>query len=111
MALQTIFLGTPNNNDGDSLYAGGAKINANFTELYTQLAGLPTNALRIDCGTPLIGDPALGDMLGWSAINNQFIPSSSTMLKTLSGNGSSTLILTNNAGIAGTDEEFIVTGY
>lgn len=106
MALQTIFLGTPNNNDGDSLYAGGTKINANFIELYTQLAGAPSNALRIDCGTPLIGLPTVGDVLGWSTVNNQFIPSSSTMLKTLAGNGSSTLILTNNTGKAGTDEEF-----
>jgi len=106
MALQTIFLGTPNNNDGDSLYAGGTKINANFSELYTQLAGSATGSLRIDLGTPLIGAPAVGDMLGWSPINNQFIPSSSTMLKTLSGNGSSVLILTNNTGKAGTDEEY-----
>lgn len=106
MALQTLFLGTPNNNDGDSLYAGGAKINANFTELYTQLAGTPTNALRIDLGTPLIGAPVVGDMLGWSPLNNQFIPSSSTLLKTLAGNGSSVLILTNNTGRAGTDEEY-----
>jgi hypothetical protein len=106
MALQTIFLGTPNNNDGDSLYAGGTKINANFSELYTQLAGSPTGALRIDLGTPLIGAPAVGDVLGWSPANNQFIPSSSTMLKTLSGNGSSVLILTNNTGKAGPDEEY-----
>jgi hypothetical protein len=106
MALQTIFLGTPNNNDGDSLYAGGTKINANFSELYTQLAGSASGALRIDLGTPLIGAPAVGDVLGWSPANNQFIPSSSTMLKTLAGNGSSVLILTNNLGKAGTDEEY-----
>ena len=106
MALQTIFLGTPNNNDGDSLYAGGTKINANFSEIYTQLAGSALGSLRIDLGTPLIGAPAVGDVLGWSPANNQFIPSSSTMLKTLAGNGSSVLILTNNTGRAGTDEEY-----
>lgn len=106
MALQTIFLGTPNNNDGDSLYAGGTKINANFSELYTQLAGSASGSLRIDLGTPLIGAPAVGDVLGWSPANNQFIPSSSTMLKTLAGNGSSVLILTNNLGKAGADEEY-----
>jgi hypothetical protein len=108
MSLQLINLGTPNNNDGDSLYAGGAKINSNFTEIYTQLAGSATNALRIDVGSSgLIDSPVVGDVLGWSSFNTKFIPSSSTMLKTLSGNGSSVLILTNNTGKAGTDEEYL----
>ena len=110
MSLQLINLGTPNNNDGDSLYAGGAKINSNFTEIYTQLAGGATNALRIDVGSSgFIGSPVTGDVLGWSPFNAKFIPSSSTMLKTLAGNGSSVLILTNNTGKAGTDEEYTGT--
>jgi hypothetical protein len=48
MTYQPINLGTPNNNDGDSLYAGGSKINANFAELYTNLAGSSSGTLRID---------------------------------------------------------------
>lgn len=39
MAQQHISLGTAaNDGSGDSLRAGGLKIEANFTELYTQLA-------------------------------------------------------------------------
>lgn len=38
MAQQTVNLGaTANDGSGDSLRAGGLKINANFTELYAQL--------------------------------------------------------------------------
>lgn len=106
MAVQLILLGTPNNNDGDSLYAGGSKINANFTELYTQLSGAVGNVLRIDLGSPLVDAPVTGDVLGWSVSKGQFIPSSSNMLRTGSGNGSSVLILTNNTGRAGVDEEY-----
>ena len=45
MPYQPISLGTPNNNDGDSLYAGGTKINDNFSELYTNLAGSSSGTL------------------------------------------------------------------
>jgi len=38
MAYQGISTGTtPNDNTGDSLFAGAIKINSNFTELYTAL--------------------------------------------------------------------------
>lgn len=43
MSYQPINLGTPNNNDGDSLFIGGQKINANFADLYTNLAGASSN--------------------------------------------------------------------
>jgi hypothetical protein len=40
MAQQTVNVGTsPNDDTGDSLRSGGTKINANFTELYTSVAG------------------------------------------------------------------------
>ena len=43
MAQQTILLGTVDNDGtGDTAKAGGAKINSNFTELYTLFAGLGT---------------------------------------------------------------------
>jgi len=35
MAKQVINISTPNDGAGDTLYVGGGKINANFTELYT----------------------------------------------------------------------------
>jgi hypothetical protein len=79
MALQLISLGTPNNNDGDSLYAGGSKINSNFSDLYTQLAGATTNALRIDLGTGPGFIPTTGSVLTWSVVNQKFIASSSAM--------------------------------
>ncbi|MDR7103001.1 hypothetical protein [Croceicoccus sp. BE223] len=42
MAQQTINLGAgPNDNTGDDLRAGGEKINANFTELYAEVATIP----------------------------------------------------------------------
>ncbi|NBS71287.1 hypothetical protein EBT31_20615, partial [bacterium] len=110
MSVQLINLGTPNNNDGDSLYAGGTKINANFTELYTQLAGTSTlgsAALRIDLGTAVVNTPVVGSMLAWSVTKNQFVPSSSTMLKTLSHNGSSVLVLTNALGQAGVSSDSV----
>lgn len=39
MAQQIIDLGTPDQGDGESLYSGGGKINANFTELYNHFKG------------------------------------------------------------------------
>lgn len=105
MAYQAIFLGTPNNNDGDSLYAGGAKINANFGELYTGLAGSLVDSLRINLGSGNVADPTTSQTLMWSAANQAFIPSSSNMMTNLADNGSSGLILTNSQGKAGADLE------
>jgi len=105
MALQLISLGTPNNNDGDSLYAGGSKINSNFSDLYTQLAGATTNALRIDLGTGPGFIPTTGSVLTWSVVNQKFIASSSAM-RSAGLQGSSALILTNDNGRQGVDLEY-----
>lgn len=105
MALQLINLGTPNNNDGDSLYAGGSKINSNFSELYTQLAGANTNALRIDLGTGPGFIPTTGSVLTWSVTNQKFIATSGAM-RSAGLQGSSALILTNDNGRQGVDLEY-----
>ena len=103
MAYQPILLGTPNNNDGDSLYAGGVKLNANFVELYNALAGSTSNNLRID----LTGSttPNRGDVLRWSTVSNKFVSGSSDAIKTWGSSGISTLFITNNSGSAGVDGE------
>lgn len=106
MAYQAISLGTPNNNDGDSLYAGGAKINANFSEVYTAIAGSLTDTIRINLGSGNVADPSTSQTLMWSAANQAFIPASSNMLINLADNGSSGLILTNTQGKAGADSEY-----
>ena len=74
MSLQSVNLGTPNNNDGDSLFAGGSKINANFVELYNALAGGSSNTLRID----LSSNTVKGNTLRWSDAQSKFIAVSST---------------------------------
>lgn len=104
MAYQPILLGTPNNNDGDSLYAGGVKLNANFIELYNALAGSTSNNLRIDLGGTAA--PNRGDVLRWSTSSNKFVSGSSDTIKTLGSSGVSTLFITNNSGSAGVDGEF-----
>jgi hypothetical protein len=102
MTYQAINLGTPNNNDGDSLYAGGTKINGNFTEIYTALAGSTANAIRIE-----LTDAGLvtGNSLRYSSMLGKFVSVSSTSLRTLGNDGASLLYLTNNAGLAGVDED------
>jgi hypothetical protein len=106
MSLQTINLGTPNNNDGDSLYAGGNKINTNFAELYTALAGNVTNTLRIDLGSAPDTAPTTGSVLTWSAINQKFIAGSGSALRSSGAQGSSALILTNDLGYYGIDNQY-----
>ena len=104
MSYQPILLGTPNNNDGDSLYAGGVKLNANFVELYIALAGSTSNNLRIDlAGTSA---PNRGDVLRWSTTSNKFVSGSSDAVKTWGTAGVSTLFITNNSGSAGVNGEF-----
>lgn len=106
MAYQAIYLGTPNNNDGDSLYAGGAKINGNFGEIYTALAGSAVNSIRINLGSGSVASPSTSNTLLWSYAQQAFIPSSSNMMTNLADNGSSGLILTNVSGRAGADSEY-----
>ena len=104
MSYQPILLGTPNNNDGDSLYAGGVKLNANFVEIYNALAGSTSNNLRIDLGAT--ATPNRGDILRWSNSSNKFVAGSSDAIKTWTNSGVSTLFITNNSGSAGVDGEF-----
>ena len=106
MAYQPIYLGTPNNNDGDSLYAGGAKINANFLEIYNGIAGGAANSIRINLGSGQVAAPTTSSTLRWSVTQQAFIPSSSNMVTNLGDNGSSGLILTNANGKAGADLEY-----
>lgn len=94
MPLQQINLGTPNNNDGDSLYAGGFKINANFLELYSALG--TGSALRIN-----LGSPVTSTVLGWSVAQQRYVPVSSDAVRTLGAVGRNTFFITNNAGVAG----------
>jgi hypothetical protein len=101
MAYQPINLGTPNNNDGDSLFAGGTKINANFSELYVALSGSSSNTLRID----LSSNTVKGNVLRWSDSLGKFVAGSSTSLRSLGANASSYVTITNNAGYAGVENE------
>lgn len=97
MANQPIGLGTPNNNDGDSLYVGGVKINANFSELYTALAGSSSATLKVKIGTTVNTSTALL----WSSSQQAFVPASSNTLRTLGSVGLSALYLTNGSGVSG----------
>ena len=101
MSYTPINLGTPNNNDGDSLFAGGTKINANFAELYVALAGSSSNTLRVD----LSSNTVKGNVLRWSDSQNKFVAGSSTSLRTLGTHGSSFVTVTNLAGAAGVENE------
>lgn len=98
MAYQPISLGTPNNNDGDSLYAGGVKINSNFSELYTALAGASGATLKITIGSTT---PGTSTTLGWSNSLQAFVPTSSDAIRTLGSNSASAVFITNNTGVSG----------
>ena len=64
MSFQPINLGTPNNNDGDSLYAGGRKINENFTEIYENLGGSSSSNIKVDVGSsPATSTGLFGNLL------------------------------------------------
>ena len=98
MTYQAINLGTPNNNDGDSLYAGGVKINANFVEIYNALAGGVANAIRIGIASGTIGTSTT---LSWNSSTQKFEAASSDAIRTLSANGANALYLTDNSGLSG----------
>lgn len=100
MAKQLVNLGTPNNNDGDSLYAGGAKINTNFNELYLALGG---DTPLLDLATGLV----TGNSLRYSAVLGKFVSVSSTSLRSMGANGATLIYLTNNSGVAGVDSDLV----
>ena len=80
MAFQGIATGSvPNDNTGDTLLAGGIKINSNFTELYTLLGNGSTLAVGVVTNT--------GDASGVTGIT--------TLIK-----GGNDISVTTNAGIS-----------
>ena len=71
MAQQTINIGSaPNDTTGDPLRTAFTKVNANFTDLYTQVAALETDAI-IPSQTGNTGKylTTNGSALNWGAIN------------------------------------------
>ena len=72
MAKQTIGLGsTANDNTGDTLRAGGDKVNDNFSEIYTALG----NGSNL---TVTLANPAVNQVLRYNGTT--FIPSDYTQL-------------------------------
>ena len=67
MAYQALETGTaPNDGSGDTLRAGGTKINENFVEVYTALgsgtalsSGISASATVITLSSPVITDPTI----------------------------------------------------
>jgi hypothetical protein len=99
MTFQPINLGTPNNNDGDSLYTGGTKINANFTELYVGLAGSSSAALKIDVAGG--AGAVTSTVLGWSSGHQEYIPTKPDSIRTSGAVSENSLFITDNSGISG----------
>jgi hypothetical protein len=97
MSFQPINLGTPNNNDGDSLYAGGTKINQNFTEIYEDLGGSSSSNIKVMVGT----SPSTSTGLFWNSTTQAFVPASSNSIRTVGSVGQGALFITNNSGVAG----------
>ena len=99
MTFQPINLGTPNNNDGDSLYTGGTKINANFSELYVSLAGSSSAALKIDVAGG--AGAVTSTVLGWSSGHQEYIPTKPDSIRTSGAVSENSLFITDNSGISG----------
>jgi hypothetical protein len=99
MTYQPINLGTPNNNDGDSLYTGGSKINANFSELYVSLAGSSSAALKIDVAGG--AGAVTSTVLGWSVAHQEYIPTKPDSMRTAGAVSENRLFITDNSGISG----------
>jgi len=81
MAKQLLALGTTaNDGTGDSLRAGGTKVNENFTEIYDSLGG------SAGAGNLLVStaSPNLGDSLTWNG--TAFAPGQGTNKATLEQN-------------------------
>jgi hypothetical protein len=106
MAQQTLLLGTsPNDGTGDPARTGGGKINANFTELYTRLAGALGTAVQgsvyYDNGTAVarLGPGTAGQVLtsggpgvnpSWSSLASFGLSpiANNTLLANISGGAS-----------------------
>jgi hypothetical protein len=71
MSKQTINTGTTaNDRSGDTLRSGGAKINSNFNELYTNLGNGSALQFAIDFTTT----PTAGQSLQYNASTGKFVP-------------------------------------
>jgi len=97
MPYQPLGLGTPNNNDGDSLYAGGVKINSNFAEIYAALAGSSSGTIKVATGTT----PTTASSLIWSVSQQKFIPVIADSIRATGTSATNTFFITNAAGLAG----------
>jgi hypothetical protein len=75
MAKQTINTSTPNSGKGDSLFSAFTKINANFTELYDDLAGIDIPNVTdfvISTTVPTSSAGSEGDKQGMVAFDNSY---------------------------------------
>ena len=92
MAKQTIGLGsTANDNTGDTLRAGGDKVNDNFSEIYTALG----NGSNL---TVTLANPAVNQVLRYNGTT--FIPSDYTQLTSALDVNSNSIISSANGNIS-----------
>ena len=92
MAKQTIGLGsTANDNTGDTLRAGGDKVNDNFSEIYTALG----NGSNL---TVTLANPAPNQVLRYNGTT--FIPSDYTQLTSALDVNSNSIISSSNGNIS-----------
>ena len=92
MAKQALNLGTAaNDNTGDTLRAGGDKINDNFTELYTAIGNGSNTQLSV-------ANPAVGQVLRYNGTS--FLPSDFTNLTAALDVNNNSIISSSNGNIA-----------
>ena len=92
MAKQALNLGTAaNDNTGDTLRAGGDKINDNFTELYTAIGNGSNTQLSV-------ANPAVGQVLRYNGTS--FLPSDFTTLTAALDVNNNSIISSSNGNIA-----------
>ena len=91
MAKQSLGLGTAaNDNTGDTLRAGGDKINDNFNELYTALGNGTTLTVSVT-------NPANGQVLRYNGTN--FLPSDYSALTSALDVSGNSIISSSNGNI------------
>ena len=91
MAKQTLGLGTTaNDNTGDTLRAGGDKINDNFNEIYSAIGNGSTLTVNVT-------NPAVGQVLRYNG--SSFIPSDYTNLTAALDVNSNSIISSSNGNI------------